>query len=327
MEPQTISQQSPLPPPPPPPYEKDAKKADFVSAPSEYNDLKKQLTPPEIPPLRTYESDVKDAIKENNTSVIQIALAEAKKKELAEQDALRESPKSPLNVVLIIASALFIIAGIGVEVFLFLRQKTAEIPPVATEKNELIIKADDEKNLDVTNLKSDALSDIIRTEMKDMVGVVGEVKTLRFFKMEDGLKKDLSAADFLARVAPHVPDEFNRSLRKDFVFGFFLVESNRPFLVFKTNSYTSAFAGLFSWEKDMADDLAAVLSARSSRSISIKAFEDSILSNKDTRILRGDDGKISFYYSFLDRETLLIATDERVIKEVSERLRAAKLIR
>jgi len=97
--------------------------------------------------------------------------------------------------------------------------------------------------------------------------------------------------------------------------------------------YENAFAGMLSWEQNIYEDLYPILqetdvSGDSLSSSPVKtSFEDKIIENKDTRILYNSRGEIVLIYSFVDRETLIVATEKNTLLEVFERLTSKRVSR
>lgn len=56
-------------------------------------------------------------------------------------------------------------------------------------------------------------------------------------------------------------------------------------------------------------------------------FEDLILLNQDTRAIKNSEGKILFFYSFVNRENLIITTNSQTFDLLLKRLNISKLIR
>lgn len=57
-----------------------------------------------------------------------------------------------------------------------------------------------------------------------------------------------------------------------------------------------------------------------------KLFEDAVFSNRDLRIIFTRAGDFVFYYTFIDKETLLMATHPATLEEIIERLRSSRII-
>lgn len=56
-------------------------------------------------------------------------------------------------------------------------------------------------------------------------------------------------------------------------------------------------------------------------------FKDVVLNNRDTRLIKNNEGKTLFFYTFIDKTTLIMTTDNETLGEVIKRLRTARLIR
>jgi hypothetical protein len=56
-------------------------------------------------------------------------------------------------------------------------------------------------------------------------------------------------------------------------------------------------------------------------------FKDLILANRDTRSISSTDGKLLFFYSFIDRKHLLMTTNVETMNLVINRMNSAKLVR
>ena len=56
-------------------------------------------------------------------------------------------------------------------------------------------------------------------------------------------------------------------------------------------------------------------------------FKDAVLNNRDIRFIENSEGKTLFFYTFIDKNTLLMTTTDQTLDEVIKRLRAARLIR
>jgi hypothetical protein len=54
-------------------------------------------------------------------------------------------------------------------------------------------------------------------------------------------------------------------------------------------------------------------------------FTDTIIENHDTRTLVGTDGAPQIMWTFIDRNTILIATDTRTVEEIISRLTTAPI--
>ncbi len=277
----------------------------------------------DLPTLRTYQSDVAEAVKKNNTSVIQIALAESRR---AEKFADESKVSSPKNVLLIIASVLFLLLGAGTAVYFIFFTKPAVVEVAAPTRS--LILSDSQKILDINSLDTDGITALIRNEKNKTADIIQKVKEIKFVQTKDAKQTALATQTFLNAITPNIPDNLKRSFGPEFFYGFYSLEKEEPFILLKTNSYQNTFAGMLSWEGTMLYDLQNLLSDRQLDTTGSKEeFEDAVIANKDARVVSDDNGTTIFLYSFLDKNTLLIATNENIIKEISARVRAAGLIK
>ncbi len=99
----------------------------------------------------------------------------------------------------------------------------------------------------------------------------------------------------------------------------------------KVSSFDAALGGILQWEDAMSGDLAPLFgtpvaatfdrTARTATQTREPFFVDVVHANRDMRILRDSEERERIVYSFLDRSTILIATDRTVIEEVAPLVR------
>jgi hypothetical protein len=138
------------------------------------------------------------------------------------------------------------------------------------------------------------------------------------------------AQDFFDFLQVSLPPALSRNLKEDYAFGLWYQENQAvPFLIITVSDFGGAFAGMLDWEaaleKDLdflslepAMDMTSLLST-STIPWKIEQFgwKDVIVKNKDTRALLSEKGKSKIAYTFLDRNTLLIAGNISAIGEIS----------
>ncbi len=312
--------------------------------------------------LRTFQGDVADAIKKQNASVLTIALAEKKKQEGARIETLKNTPnpastpvakpviKSPpanpelkKNILMVALSIILITLGAG-SVFGFYVLQKREATPITNSPQNTILGWSKKETLSINGLKPEELVDAIYKK-RQIEGVgVGEILFLELVQTSDS---QISAQDLFTTMKSRAPASLIRSFGNQLMFGFFNSEgSNQPFLIIRLESFDRAFDGMLSWEKTMFEDIGALFTrnilpvkeslplegnASGTRILSIGTpslqFDDEAIRNKDARILKNTQGETILLYSFLDKETLLITSDERVLQELVNKLVAQKLIR
>lgn len=315
--------------------------------------------------IRTYQEDIASAIKSDNVSMIKVALAEKKRQE-RQGSAIDLEEKDPTKKYImfgVIAVVLIIfIAGISLLVFNSLSAtdeqagQTVFAPLLYTEKR-VAISIDDRDNGDITRL--------VKRELNDPDLELGQMKGLVLVSGVGTSTHEVSTSDFFAQLQSRAPDSLIRSLNARFLLGIYSFSPNDFFILVPVDSYDSAFAGMLQWEPDIENDIgnfmitkrppvpvtvttlpkagatstaglagAANAIASSSTAVTTKApviqdrtWIDRVIDNKDVRILVDSDGTPSMLYTFLNKETLVIASSEKALKEVAFRLTVGRIVR
>jgi len=306
---------TPTPPPPPP------------APANQFADIK---------PLRTYEGDVAGYFKTHDASMAKIAIAEQtrrKRKPEPELKPRREArPKKALALVLF--SIFFVVAG-GFAIYFIVSAIKARPVIIGTETVKTLVPTEAQKEinldlLDQSKLKNQLVAEIANTQLQ-----LGSALGFYFTKTSALGKQLATANDFLSQIAPNAPNSLTRILKNDFLFGIVAFDGNQPFLILRHSSFQQAFAGMLEWEKNLPFDLEEIFV--STKDIAIgdsnplvfigSNFSDEIINNKDTRVLKGEDGKTQLIYSLLDNSTLLITRSKGAFGKILERLSSSKLIR
>ena len=100
-------------------------------------------------------------------------------------------------------------------------------------------------------------------------------------------------------------------------------EGPKLFLIFETNDYNVAYAGMLQWEKSILNDLFDLFQVDISGERSElfeRPFKDIIINNRDARILYDTNGTDILYYIFLDKNKIIITSSQEAIKEIIIRL-------
>lgn len=281
-----------------------------------------QTKTPNLKVLRTYSSDMAEAVRTNEMSVIKIALAEKDRREQEEVYKKAEGSKT--------SKVLFAIGGIiliGVAIYgsmYFVEKKKASTEAILT-KNQTVD----------TFINYDNSSFIDATSIMNVVGVVSAIKAQlpedekgisAFFFMKDtgGGKEVIDKDGFLSVIKTTAPGSLTRSLGTEFLLGKYLNKeaafgNPSTFLVFGITDYSLAYASMLDWEKSMFRDLFVLFDINisdSDNALFEKSWKDIIINNKDARVLYGENGEGVLYYSFVNKTTLVITKDSETLKEI-----------
>lgn len=306
--------------------------------------------------LRTYQGDVAEAIKNQNASVLTITLAEKKKKDKEEALAPKQKdPEKGKKIVSIVLSVLLIVLGVGTVVGFYFLQKQAPTPAIQTPgpaPEETIVGYNTKKSISVDSATREKFISVMNGER--LKGDINANETVYVFlnKNEQAGIRPLTTKELFSILNTKIPGATLRSFADQFMFGFFQDERTEPFLLIRISSYENAFDGMLKWEETLKDDIGTLflpaaipgeISAQNSESTSTqtttnqlppletgtinKTFEDETIRNKDARVLKNANGDVLMLYSFLDKQTLLITSNENTLKEMINKLISQKLVR
>ena len=278
--------------------------------------------------VRTYRSDVMEAVKGGKHTVSSIVLAEQKRRltsGFGSDMEVGEEKKINWNLIIIGASVLLVLAGLGAigTLLFFKKEEVPTIPPPLVLPQESIF-SDREKELPVSRFTRQEILGLVSFETKQENIPTNQVQTFVFSKQVPGttpegaailLKERIGIKEIFAATQGSVPQALLRAIDDPFIFGVYSFRGNNPFLILTTNVYESAFSGMLQWEKTILQDLAPLFGVRDGGG----GFTDVVIKNRDARILENDAGETVLLYSFLDKKTLIITTDNTTFDELVRR--------
>ncbi len=245
------------------------------------------------------------------------------------------------NLVVIVSSILLVFIGVGLSygAYLLITNRAEEgKKPLILSRTLIVVEA--QKQIPLILLSEQEIRDAITREIDTANLPLNNIEGIYFVKkllpLKSRVETDLSRAqqgalgirEIFFIVKNNIPPNLLRAMEdQDFLFGIHSLGANRPFFVITVESFENAFAGMLKWESFMFDDLASLFSLDvSSTQFIDRLFEDVVIKNRDARILKDSEGNIVLIYSFIDKETLVIATNEETFDEVVNRLKTPKKI-
>ncbi len=268
--------------------------------------------------LRTFQGDVAALMKQQQVSEASVVLAE-QKKQLAtgsRERALATKARNELiKNIITICIALLLLTGGGGALYFFLKNREFPVPTIGGGKGTIFTDKKIVVSIPGSITRRDLISSITKAtnDASKDAGIVTEIKLLESGALD---KSALSTSRFFQILDTHIPSSLLRSLDPSFLIG---ANQDAPFILFTTTFFESAFANMLDWETQMEPDIGPVFSQNASQ-IAENKFEDSVMRNKDTRVLRNPSGDILFLYTFPDREHLILTTNENTLSEILARL-------
>lgn len=280
--------------------------------------------------LRTYTSDMADMVRTNEASVIKIALAEKNKREQEELIKKVEGTTSKkfiwfLTGIIILAVAIF-------GIYYSIEKKKERETPVKIEPaiNSPLIY-DSFSKVDIGGYyDSLEILNLIKAEL-NKAGDWGKIKLISVVKKTTENEYTITTDEFFEAIKSSIPETLTRSFSDNFIIGGYYPkqllnqdssEQKRvgTFLVFETKDYNQSYASILVWEKTLLGDLYNLfnIDIRDTNSgLLEKKWQDLIINNRDVRTLNDFQNQKLLYYSFVDKNYLIITDSAEAINELT----------
>lgn len=296
--------------------------------------------------LETYQGDIEKLVQDKNMSVVSIAAAEAGRRETAAPPAktsLQDLRPRIIKSIMVVAGVLLLIAA-GAAIIYVTKPAPAVNISTASTPTPFI-------NVDSTlafivppGVKRGAAMNALQAQRQNISLSLGLIARLYLALSLDPTTQKLtplSAEQLLTILAPNAPASLLRAVEgKPYILGIHSVTGNQPFVILQTDSYEQAFSGMLQWEQYMAQDLSPFFSnpphvyineengtSTSQEPVFVRTgFVDRIVENQDTRALEDSRNTILLLWSFVNRNTLVITTNESTLREIVGRLKNAPIV-
>lgn len=304
---------------------------------SELSENNEDLNKPEV--LRTYSSDMAEAVRTNEASVIKIALAEKNKKEQEQENVKIEGTKGKKIFWVIGGILILLIAVIG-SYYSYQKKKERETPKVEVKEIKTLISFESKTTIEIKDetTKQELWQSVI-SEMNKF-GDWGKIKSIFLSKKIDGVDNLISTNDFVSLAGLFSSSSLPRYFTENFMLGSFYnnqaeniggeEKSYHPFLIFKVKDYNQAYSSILSWEKNGQEELSylfvkeGIQNENGLTNSSKYIWSDIIINNRDARVLNNESGEPLIYYIFINKEYLLITDNKLAINEIATRLNSQK---
>ena len=294
--------------------------------------------------IRTYQEDITDAIKNDNVSMIKIALAEKKRQDSQNTYDIGAKDKVDIKKYILIGGVIVITVLILLSLlYMSLGDSKVTNTPVANQAPSLLY-TESSIVFSVDKKDADDLERLIKKE-RDVKLKLGDMKEIVLTLGNSTSTRKITTEDFFTISGSRAPSSLIRALEPNFLLGAYSFTPHDLFAVFKVNTYDVAYAGMLQWEPSIESDIggmfisrkAAVLPTESPLSttttptklnvLNRRSFVDKIIDNRDTRVILNEDGSIALLYTFFDKNTLIIASSDKALKEIAFRLTSGRIAR
>lgn len=284
--------------------------------------------------VRTYKGDLESAIKNDHLSSINIAIAENKKIQAEIKAGVQRedntSNEYSTSKIAILVSVLLVIIGIISISAVYIFKSSPKIPVVQIQELPSLITTEFKSELNIDSISKNKLVSNLSTMLNDSQIIVNNLYNIYPVTGTSTNKRILNALEFVTVLDFNIPDIIKRTLLSDFMVGTFSFGKNLPFIILKTSYFENAYAGMLAWEVDLEKDMQIIFRlpgyetrgniADELTPTLTKRFNDSVIVNKDVRILKDKNGEIILLYGIIDKETIIITVNDTAFKELIDRL-------
>lgn len=305
--------------------------------------------------LRTYQSDISSAVKNDNVTMIKIALAEKKRQDkMGSMDQIAQENKNIKFTVITSAVVLLFVGLVATALYVFTKSPSIPIgTPTATNPNPSIIYAEENTFINIDDRTAQEIIRLTQIEKTKEIDL-GSLKYVLYTTGIGTSSRPITTGEFFDATNSRVTSALVRSLKSNFMLGIYAKNPYESFAIFNVDFYDGAFAEMLKWESTLERDLGGIfISTENLQRMDVKntpsteeggaivststnlidssftknVFVDMVIENKDSRALIDSEGRILMLYTFVDKETLVMATSDKTLREVLFRLTAGRIVR
>lgn len=307
--------------------------------------------------LQTFQHDIERLVTSKNMSVVSVAAAEAERRaqaasagatpDTAQQTEPKEGEKksSGWGKAIALSALGLLLLGFGALAGMYVIWRTATIPVVTIPPAPFMtVDAVTEVPLTASTPRT-TLMQALQTAQASVdlsLGLVAQLALVLPRTSPDTTPEPADIQTVLTILAPRIPAELLRTLApRYYLLGIHSFDENQPFLLLSTDAYQTAYSGMLEWELTLRDDLFPLFT-RTPRprtpedevllpedevpQVVETGFVDRIVENRDVRALLSEQGDLILLWTFLDRRTILITTNEFTLREAVTRLQNAPIL-
>ncbi len=280
--------------------------------------------------VKTYMSDMAETVRQNEISVIKVALAEQNKHD--REDLYRKVEGTTSKKFFWAIGGIIILAGAIFGSYYLLGQKKVKDAPAQIVREESIISYDGTKEI-YLNQTNSLIKSVIETEKSSQASFGGNIDYVKIYQDNNGVSELVTIKTLFDNLRLTAPASLVRSLSDSYMMGIYAKSfsdtpndpNSKPklFIILQSNDYEYSYAGMLEWEKTMASDILPLFRPEIADTYVNQTgiqWKDIIISNKDARVAVDENGKPMIYYLFIDKNKLLVTESTDVIKEVTSRL-------
>ena len=273
-----------------------------------------------LAPIRTFTSDLADAVREKGGSVVRVAIAEEEKHRKEYEEASITSTK---NIIFTVLGILIVAGAIGFVGWTYYHKKTAATPDPTSSQTPTpaLITNEHDESINTTGMQVPEMILAIQNIQNNPKIETGQVQNII---LTEGLGAHMTTQRFLKLLSTHVPQTFSQALLPDFMVGTYRYNNyDDLFVIMHGTAHDYLLAGMLEWEPYLFNDMTPLFDIDTSgftkAELQSVGFQDAVIANRDARAAVDANKKPLFFYSFLDTNTIVFATNPKTLAEVVRR--------
>lgn len=275
---------------------------------------------PELSSIRTFRQDATSTVINEKLSAAKMIAQEANNRK--KESVVNTNWKK--NLIIFLSSCILITVGGSIIYFAYnLRKEKSQVNPNNSIKS--IIFSDEHKEIDITGKKPEEVTSLIGDQIKSSPADREKVENIYFTRINkiwngkdwEEKKEILDFKSLVASSTLQVSNDLTRFLEDEFMLGIYYTNQISPFYVLRTKYYSNAASALLNDENRIIYNLyAPFLDSADVEILRTVGFKDRTIKNVDIRFIENEKNQTILLYSFLDKNTLLIAENEDIFLKI-----------
>jgi len=275
--------------------------------------------------IHTYMSDMVNAVKEDETTVIKIALEEKNKRE--KEEMIRKAEGTKTQKILFFVGGLILIIVSIFGAYYFYKKNIERNTPIIVDKNiETYITYESGTTLDVSEIdNSQSTWQKIKSVKDNLYNYINLFFINKKIKDANGLEKNqlIATKDFFSLIKSGAPSDLINSLSDKYALGVYQKDPTAKLanlIILETNDYNSTYVKMLEWEKTILNDLAPIFGINLNDESLTYNFKDVIFKNKEARALYDSNDNLILIYLITNDDKIIITDSEDTLSETMTRL-------
>lgn len=284
-------------------------------------------------PIHTYTSDFREKATTERATPLSILAQEQDAQGTTSAPTVLKSPKK--NYLPLALGALALICAGVASVYVAVSFVTGRPPVIGMPVVPSLVFSDMQRELKGSGEElQQGLIDLTREPLSEGQVAVAYITYASTTAKNTTIYIPAEGGALISSMNLSAPDILLRNIGQESTVG--VIKANDetyPFFLLRVTSYERTFAGMLSWEETIQRDMVrfypprpldSMTSGTSTASSTLQEprFKDAVVVNQDVRVLKDALGRSLLVYGYKDKQTLIIARDEKAFSELLRRLSA-----